>query len=100
MTRWFIDDLKGGITDDKIHEGGLGEDIFSADEDGADVLFPDVRDYGGLGVADNFRCLIRRDGIGKVFEALLNVIPEVLSIVLRNRDIALGNRNRGLFAPA
>ena len=44
------------------------------------MLFPDVRDHCGFGVSDNFCYLICRDGIGKVFEALLNVIPKVLAI--------------------
>ena len=42
MPRGFMDDLEGCVAYDKIHEGALGDDIFYADEDGADVLFPDV----------------------------------------------------------
>ena len=42
MPRGFMDDLEGEVVGKKVHEGGLGDDIFSADEDGADVLVPDV----------------------------------------------------------
>ena len=50
MPRRLLDDLKGCVAYDKIYEGALGDDIFSADEDGADVLVLDMRYDGSLGV--------------------------------------------------
>ena len=34
MPRGFMDDLEGEVIGEIVHEGGLGEDIFSADLDG------------------------------------------------------------------
>ena len=31
MPRGFMDDLEGKVIGEKVHEGGLGEDILSAD---------------------------------------------------------------------
>ena len=31
MPRGFMDDLEGEVVGEGIHEGGLGDDIFSAD---------------------------------------------------------------------
>ena len=43
MPRGFMDDLEGEVVDEKFHEGGLGEDIFSADLDGEEVLLLNIR---------------------------------------------------------
>lgn len=43
MPRGFMDDLEGEIIYEKLHEGGLGEYIFSADLDGEDALLPNIR---------------------------------------------------------
>ena len=42
MPRGFMDDLEGEVVDEKVHEGGLGEDIFSADLDGKDALLTNI----------------------------------------------------------
>ena len=42
MPRGFMDDLEGEVIGEEVHEGALGDYIFSAYEDGADVLVPDV----------------------------------------------------------
>ena len=38
----FMDDLEGEVIGEEVHEGGLGEDIFSADLDGKDALLPNI----------------------------------------------------------
>ena len=42
MPQRFMDDLEGEVVDEKVHEGGFWEDIFSADLDGKDALLPDI----------------------------------------------------------
>ena len=42
MPRGFMDDLECEVVDEKVHEGGLGEDIFSADLYCEDALLPDI----------------------------------------------------------
>ena len=38
----FMDDLEGEIIGEKVHEGALGKDIFSANPDGEDALLPNI----------------------------------------------------------
>ena len=40
MPRGFMVDLEGEVAGEEVHEGGLGEDIFSADLYGKDTLLP------------------------------------------------------------
>ena len=42
MPRGFMDDLEGEVAGEEIHEGGFGEDIFSADLDGEDALLTNI----------------------------------------------------------
>ena len=42
MPRGFMDDLEGEVIGEEVHEGGLGEDIFSADLDCEDALLPNI----------------------------------------------------------
>ena len=42
MPRGFMDDLEGEVGGEKVHEGGLGEDIFSADLYCEDALLPNI----------------------------------------------------------
>ena len=42
MPRGFMDDLEGKVAGEEVHEGGLGEDIFSADLDCEDSLLPNI----------------------------------------------------------
>ena len=42
MPRGLMDDLEGEVIGEKVHEGAFGEDIFSADPDGEDVLLPNI----------------------------------------------------------
>ena len=43
MPRGFMDDLEGEVVDEKVHEGGLGKDILSADLDGEDAFLLNIR---------------------------------------------------------
>ena len=40
MPRRLMDDLEGKVVGEKVHEGGLWEDIFAADLNGEDALLP------------------------------------------------------------
>ena len=42
MPRGFMDDLEGEVAGEEVHEGGLWEDIFSADLNGEDALLPNI----------------------------------------------------------
>ena len=42
MPRGFMDDFEGKVVGEKVHEGGLWEDIFSADLYCEDALLPDI----------------------------------------------------------
>ena len=42
MPRGFMDNLEGEVVGEKVHEGGLGKDILSADLDGEDALMPNI----------------------------------------------------------
>ena len=43
MPRGFMDDLEGEVIGEEVHEGGLWEDIFSADLNREDALLPNIR---------------------------------------------------------
>lgn len=42
MPRGLMDDLEGEVVDEELYEGGLGEDIFSADLYCEDALLPNI----------------------------------------------------------
>ena len=42
MPRGFMDDLEGEVVGEEVHEGGLGEDIFSADLNREDALLTNI----------------------------------------------------------
>lgn len=43
MPRRLMDDLEGEVIGEEVHEGGLGENIFSADLYCEDALLPNIR---------------------------------------------------------
>ena len=45
MPRGFMDDLECEVSDEEVHEGGLGEDIFSADLNREDALLLNIGQY-------------------------------------------------------
>ena len=61
----------------------LGNNILSADPDGEEALLLNIRVYRAFGIAHDIGCLICRDGIRKVFQALFHVrLKLVLALVL------------------
>ena len=42
MPQRFVDDLEGEVGGEKVHEGGFGEDIFSADLYCEDALLTNI----------------------------------------------------------
>ncbi len=48
MPLGFVHDLEGCIADKEVGDGGLGDDILSADEDGSNILFLNVVEYHNL----------------------------------------------------
>ena len=42
MPRGFMDDFEGKVVGEKVHEGGLRENVFSADLDCGDALLPNI----------------------------------------------------------
>ena len=73
MPRGFMDNLEGEVIDEKVHEGGLGEDIFSADLDCEDALLPNIREHCVGRVADNLCRFVAGECIGKISESLLHL---------------------------
>ena len=45
MPRGFLDDLEGEVVGEEVHEGGLGENVFSADLNSEDALLPNICDH-------------------------------------------------------
>ena len=89
MPRGFMNDLEGEICDEELCKCALGNNILSADLDSEEVLLLNIRDHRISGVAHNLTCLICRDGIRKVFQALFHVRSELVLALVRNRDIAI-----------
>ena len=56
MPRGFMDDLEGKVIGEEVHEGGLGEDIFSADLNREDALLLNIRVYCVFGVTYDISC--------------------------------------------
>ena len=77
-----MNDLEGEVTDEKVQEGTLGNDILTADLDGENI-----RIYRSFGVANNSGYLICRECVGKVPEALFNVRSEFVLALVRYGDI-------------
>ena len=89
MPQRFVDDLEGEICDEEVRECSLWNNILSADLDGEEVLLLNIRDHCISGVAHDFSCLICRDGIRKVSEALFHMCFELVLALVRDRDITL-----------
>ena len=54
MPQRFVDDLEGEVVDEKVHEGGFGEDIFSADLYCEDALLPNIGEHRVRRVAGTY----------------------------------------------
>ena len=53
MPRGFMDDLEGEVIGEEIHEGGFGEDIFSADLNCEDALLTNIGEHRVRRIADD-----------------------------------------------
>ncbi len=91
MPRGFVDYSEGDVADEKVDDGGFGDDILSADADGVDVLLLNVGQHHAAAVTDDLCRGINVTGIGSVPESLLHVRSERLLAVVRKGDIALGD---------
>ena len=91
MPRGFMDDLEGEVIGEKAHEGGLGEDIFSADLYCEDALLPNIGEHCVRSVADDLGGFVGGEGIGKVQKPFLNVGAEILPALIRNGNEAFSN---------
>ena len=85
-----MDDLEGEVISEEVHEGGLGEDIFSADLDCEDALLPNIWEHRVRRVADDLGGFVGGEGIGKVPQAPLHVLSECAPALVRNGNVALG----------
>ena len=48
MPSGFVDDPEGDVADEKVDDGGFGDDIFAADADGIDVLLGTVKYFSQI----------------------------------------------------
>ena len=91
MPRRLMDDLEGEVVDEEVHKSTLGYDIFSADLNGEYPLLLNICEYRAFGVAHNVSRFIRSERVGKVPQALLNVVSECISAFVSHLDIAVCN---------
>ena len=87
----FVDDPEGDVADDKVDDGGFGDDMLAADADGVDVLLLNVGQHHASAVPDDLCRGIDDKGVGCVPESLLHMRSERLLAVVRKGDIALGD---------
>ena len=91
MPRGFVDDPEGDVADEKVNDGGFGDDILAADADGVNVLLLNVGQHHAAAVTDDLCRGIDVKGVGCIPESLLHVRSERLLAVVRKGDIALGD---------
>ena len=91
MPRGFMDDLEGEVIGEKVHEGGLGEDIFSADLDGEDALLTNIGEHCVRCIADDLGGVVGGEGIGKIPKPPLYVLSECAPALVRNGNEAFPN---------
>ena len=71
MPRRLMDNLEGEVIGEDVHEGGLGEDIFSADLYCEDALLTNIREHCVRSVADDLGGFVCGEGIRKGSKAPL-----------------------------
>lgn len=91
MPRGFVDDPEGDVADEKVDDGGFGDDILAADADGIDVLLLNVGQHHASAVTDDLCRGIDVKGVGCIPESLLHVRSERILAVVRKGDIALSD---------
>ena len=95
----FVDDPEGDIADEKVDDGGFGDDILAADADGINVLLLNVRQHHAAAVTDDLCQGIDSKSIGCVPKSLLHVRSVHVLAFIRKSDIALCDGN-GVHGPA
>ena len=80
----LVDDLEGEVIGEEIHEGGLGEDIFSADLYCEDALLPNIGEHRVRRVADDLGGFVGGEGIWKIPKPPLHVSPECIPALVSN----------------
>ena len=91
MPRRLMDNLECEVIDEKFHEGTLWHDILSVYPDDEDALLLNICEHCAFGVPHNVSCFIRSERVGKVSQALLNVVSECISAFVSHLDIAVCN---------
>ena len=66
MPRGFVDDSEGDVADEKVDDGGFGDDILAADADGIDVLLLNVGQHHASAVTNDLCRGIDDKGVGCV----------------------------------
>ena len=86
-----MDDLEGEVIGEEVHEGGLGEDIFSADLYCEDALLTNIWEHCVRRIADDLGGFVGGERIGKVPKPFLNVGAEIVPALVRNGNEAFSN---------
>ena len=87
----FVDDPEGDVADEKVDDGGFGDDILAADADGVNVLLLNAGQHHAAAVTDDLCRGIDVKGVGCVSEPLLHVRSKRILAVVRKGNIALGD---------
>ena len=87
----FMDDLECEVVGEEIHDGGLWEDIFSADLYCEDALLTNIREHRVRSVADDLCRFVGGEGIWKIPKPPLHVSLECIPALVRNGDEAFSN---------
>ena len=95
----FVDDPEGDIADEKVDDGGFGDDILAADAYSINVLLLNVRQHHAAAVTDDLCRGIDVKGVGCVPESFLHERSERILVFIRKGDIALGDGD-GVHGPA
>ena len=82
MPRGLMDDLEGEVVDEKVHEGGLWEDIFAADLYCEDALLTNIGEHRVRSVADDLGGFVGSEGIVSVKESFVLLFKFALGISL------------------
>lgn len=94
----FVDDPEGDIADEKVDDGGFGDDILAADADGINMLLLNVGQHHAAAVTDDLCRFVYEECIRYIFKTLLYVRSERILVFLCKSNIALcdGNGIHGL----
>ena len=83
MPSGFVDDPEGDVADEKVDDGGFGDDIFAADADGIDVLLLNVGQHHTAAVTDDLCRGIDVMGVGCISHPIS--VPALRFSEVRNK---------------